>query len=234
MLEIDRLEITYGREKAVRGISLSVTPGEAVGLVGPNGAGKSSTMNATVGLVKPSGGDVRFDGASVVGQAPDAIARHGVSLVPEGRRVFGEMTVRENLILGLTVRPRGTDTAADIERVLERFPVLRRLYGTAAGKLSGGEQQQLAIARALVASPRLLLLDEPSLGLAPQFVDVVFEILDELRADGVTMLLVEQNVARTIAFCDRTYIIRAGRIELSGSREELQKQDELAQAYLGG
>jgi branched-chain amino acid transport system ATP-binding protein len=234
MLEVDGLDIVYGRDAAVRGVSLSVDEGQSVGLVGPNGAGKSSTLNAIVGLVRAAGGDIRFKGASLLGQRPDQIARMGIALVPEGRRIFGEMSVRENLVLGMTARGRDADRAADLERVLERFPVLKRLYGTSAGKLSGGEQQQLAIARALVGRPSVLLLDEPSLGLAPKYVDLVFEILGELRSTGVTMLLVEQNVARTIAFCDRTHIMRAGRIELSGTRDELKQQDELARAYLGG
>jgi branched-chain amino acid transport system ATP-binding protein len=233
MLEIEDLEIAYGREVAVRDVSITVGNGEVVGLVGPNGAGKSSTLNAVMGLVRPQKGEIRLEGESLVGRRTDAIARNGISLVPEGRRIFAEMSVKENLLLGLTARAGDEGASADVERALERFPVLRRLFGTTAGKLSGGEQQQLAIARALVGRPRVLLLDEPSLGLAPQFVDVVFEILGELAADGVTMLLVEQNVARTIAFCDRTHIMRAGRIELSGSRSELQEQDQLARAYLG-
>jgi branched-chain amino acid transport system ATP-binding protein len=158
----------------------------------------------------------------------------GVSLVPEGRRVFAELTVRENLLLGLTVHRGETSRHHDLEEMLERFPVLRRHYKTTAGKLSGGEQQQLAIARGLLSKPELLLLDEPSLGLAPQYVDLIFEILTQLRGAGVTMLLVEQNVKRTIEFADRTYIMRAGKVELSGRRAELQQQEQLAEAYLGG
>lgn len=233
MLEVDGLRIIYGRTVAVQGASLHVRQGETVGMVGPNGAGKTSTLRAIMGLVKPSAGSVEFDGRSIVGRAPDAIVREGVAYVPSGHRVFGSMSVRDNLLLGLTAAgPRAQ--ADDIDRILDHFPVLRTYFKGAAGRMSGGEQQQLTIARALLARPRLLLLDEPSQGLAPQFVELVFQILDGLRRDGVTMLLVEQNVARTIAFADRTYVMRSGRIELSGSQAELEQQEDLARAYLGG
>jgi branched-chain amino acid transport system ATP-binding protein len=203
-------------------------------MVGPNGAGKSTTLRAVVGLVPRATGRITFAGEPILGRPADEIARAGLGLVPEGHRIFGGMSVRDNLALSLTARKTTPEDEAALESVLERFPVLRRTYTTTAGKLSGGEQQQLAIARALVARPRVLLLDEPSLGLAPRFVDLVFEILAELRAEGVTMLLVEQSVTRTIEFCDRTYIMRAGRIELSGTAEQLRGAEKLATAYLGG
>jgi branched-chain amino acid transport system ATP-binding protein len=234
MLSIEDLHVAYGRTEAVRGVSLEVGAGETVGMVGPNGAGKSTTLRAVVGLVPRATGRITFAGEPILGRPADEIARAGLGLVPEGHRIFGGMSVRDNLALSLTARKTTPEDEAALESVLERFPVLRRTYTTTAGKLSGGEQQQLAIARALVARPRVLLLDEPSLGLAPRFVDLVFEILAELRAEGVTMLLVEQSVTRTIEFCDRTYIMRAGRIELSGTAEQLRGAEKLATAYLGG
>lgn len=233
-LSISGLNVSYGTELAVNDVDLVVNAGEVVGLVGPNGAGKSSTLNATVGLVQARSGTVEFNGEDITGRAPDEVARRGIALVPEGRRIFSELSVKENLHLGQTVHRGDTSKAADLEETLDRFPVLRERYRTSAGKLSGGEQQQLAIARALLSRPDLLLLDEPSLGLAPRYVDVIFEILEELRKNAVTMLVVEQNVKRTIEFADRTYIMRAGRIELSGRREDLQEQERLAEAYLGG
>jgi branched-chain amino acid transport system ATP-binding protein len=233
-LLIEDLTVTYGPEVAVSGATVTVDSGETVGLVGPNGAGKSSTLNATVGLVKPASGRIEFNNEDLTGKPPDEVARRGISLVPEGRRILADLSVRENLLLGLTVRRHDTSPDDEIEEMLERFPALRQRYRMSAGKLSGGEQQQLAIARALLSRPKLLLLDEPSLGLAPRYVDLIFEILEEMRAIGVTMLLVEQNVKRTIEFAERTYIMRAGKIELSGRREELREQEQLAEAYLGG
>ena len=234
MLRVEDLHVAYGRTEAVRGVSLEVGEGETVGMVGPNGAGKSTTLRAVVGLALQSRGTIEFGGEPILGRPADEIARGGLVLVPEGHRIFGGMSVRDNLALSLTARAKRDDDEAAIESVLERFPVLRRTYTTTAGKLSGGEQQQLAIARALVARPRMLLLDEPSLGLAPRYVDLVFEILAELRAEGVTMLLVEQSVTRTVEFCHRTYIMRAGRIALSGTASELRGAEDLATAYLGG
>lgn len=233
-LAVEDLRVGYGQELALAGVDLEVHSGETVGLLGPNGAGKSTLLNAIVGFVRPQSGKVELNGEPLIGKTPDSIARLGVSLVPEGRRIFAEMSVKENLLLGLTVHRGDTSPQGDLEEMLEHFPVLRRHYKTTAGKLSGGEQQQLAIARALLSRPELLLLDEPSLGLAPQYVDLVFAILEKLQKRGVTMLLVEQNVKRTIDFANRTYVLRAGRVELSGWRDELQAQDQLAEAYLGG
>jgi branched-chain amino acid transport system ATP-binding protein len=233
MLKVSDLHISYGSIAAVRGVALEVADGEAVGLIGPNGAGKSSTLKAIVGLLRPKVGSIELDGETLIGDSPDAIVRRGVALVPEGRQIFGSLTVAENLRLGKAARQNGADLDRDLERILELFPVLKRYYRSSAGKLSGGEQQQLAIARALILKPRLLLLDEPSLGLAPRVVELVFEVLERLRSEGATILLVEQIAARTIAFADRTYILRTGRIMLSGSRDELQKRDDLADLYMG-
>ncbi len=232
MLAVEDLHVSYGPVSAVQDVSFTVSEGETFAMVGPNGAGKSTTLHTIMGVLRPSKGSITFEGESLLGKGTDAIARSGLSLVPEGRRIFASMTVKDNLILALSAR-RGADGEKGTDAILNRFPVLRERYRTTAGKLSGGEQQQLAIARALLARPRVLLLDEPSLGLAPRYVDTVFEILAELREEGVTMLLVEQNVERTIAFADRTCILRAGRIALTGARDELTRRNDLAEAYLG-
>jgi branched-chain amino acid transport system ATP-binding protein len=234
MLRIEDLHVRYGRVVAVRGISIEVDVGEIVSLIGPNGAGKSTTLLATVGVVSPSAGKILFEDQSLTGEPPEKIARRGIQLVPEGRRIFATLTVGENLRLGATGRKNREEVADDLERVFLRFPILREYVDTPAGKLSGGEQQQLAIARALLARPRLLLLDEPSLGLAPLVVDLVFEALEQLRVDGVTILLVEQNAARAIELADRSYVMRTGRLELAGTRDELLERTDLAEIYLGG
>jgi branched-chain amino acid transport system ATP-binding protein len=231
MLEVRDLRVHYGRICAVEDVSLEVDKGEIVGLIGPNGAGKSSTLGAIVGTVPASAGTVEFEGKSLLGEAPERTVRRGVALVPEGRDIFASMTVGENLKLGTTVLNDGADEA--IERELERFPMLRKYHGRTAGHLSGGEQQQLAIARGLLSNPRLLILDEPTLGLAPVIVDVVFEVMAKLREEGVTVLLVEQNATRTIALADRCYVLRAGRVTLSGRRDDLPDADTIAHIYLG-
>lgn len=234
MLKITDLSVHYGRVRAVQGLSLEVNEGELVGLVGHNGAGKTTTLMTIAGVVRPVSGDIVLDGRSIVGMSPDAILRAGVSLVPEGRRIFGRLTVGENLRIGTTTRKDKRRADEEIKRLLERFPVLERDWGKSGSKLSGGEQQQLAIARALLAAPRLLLLDEPTLGLAPLMVDRVFEILEEIRKDGVTILLVEQNAARTIEIADRTYVMRSGgRIEFHGTAEELAERGDFETAYIG-
>ena len=232
LLVVDDLVVRYRGLTALQGISLEVNAGEVVGLIGPNGAGKTSALMAIFGLV-PSSGTISFDGTSLAGLPPEKVVRRGIALVPEGRQVFGTLTVGENLRLGATPRPDRHTLAEDMERVFSLFPVLQRYLGTHAGRLSGGEQQQLAIARALLSKPRLLLLDEPSLGLAPIVIDGVFDILDELRRAGVTILLVEQNAARTVEFADRTYLLRSGTIAASGTRETLVGKIDLAHAYLG-
>jgi branched-chain amino acid transport system ATP-binding protein len=233
VLVVEDLEVRYGRINALRGVSFHVGPGEVVGLVGPNGAGKTTALHAVMGVVPAAAGRIELEGRSVRGRQPEAIVRSGVALVPEGRRIFGTLTVAENLRLGATVRRPGPELAADVERQLERFPVLRRSYQAPAGNLSGGEQQQLAIARALLGRPRLLLLDEPSLGLAPLVVELVFDTLAALRADGLTILLVAQNANMAIEFADRSYVLRNGRIAAAGSRDELLATLDLADLYLG-
>jgi branched-chain amino acid transport system ATP-binding protein len=233
VLQIEALVVHYRRIVALRGISLEVNQGEIVGVVGPNGAGKSTTLMATMGVVRPTSGSVTFEGRSLVGLAPERIVKQGLSLVPEGRRILATLTVAENLRLGATVRTDRAAVKADLEEIFERFPILKTYADTTAGRLSGGEQQQLAIARALLSRPRLLLLDEPSLGLAPLMLDLVFEVLQQLKDEGTTILLVEQNANRTLELADRTYVLRTGAIELEGTRDELLRRADFEAAYLG-
>lgn len=233
MLRVRDLTVRYGSAPAVQHLDLEVEEGEIVGLVGSNGAGKSTTLAAIVGLVPLAGGEVSYLGASLAGLRPEDIARRGIALVMEGRHIFTTLTVAENLALGGTAGRDRARTGAALERVLDRFPILRATYRLPAGTLSGGEQQQLAIGRALVSEPRLLLLDEPSLGLSPILIDEVFDALAEIRSAGATVLLVEQNVRRTVELADRTYVMRSGRIALSGSRDELSGLTALDAAYLG-
>jgi branched-chain amino acid transport system ATP-binding protein len=232
LLELRELGVRYGRVSAVRGLSLGVGRGEIVGLIGPNGAGKSTTLNAIMGLVPPHEGDVRLAGRSVRGQAPESVARAGIALVPEGRRIFAELTVEENLRLGLSGRRSRAGAEADVDAVHDLFPVVKEFRRRAAGALSGGQQQQLAIARALVAGPEVLLLDEPSLGLAPKMVDVVFEALAEIRDRGIAVLLVEQRAQRTVAFADRTYLMANGEQRLTLSPQDADDTERMVAAYL--
>ncbi len=233
MLEIQGLRIAYGKVDAVRGADLSVGAGELVGVIGANGAGKSSTLNAVMGWVKPAGGDVVFEGKELTRTAPEAIVRCGVSLVPEGRQVFTRLTVAENLRLGLSsLPPARRRDAALLDRATAHFPILREFWSRPAGDLSGGQQQQLVIARALVTQPRLLMLDEPSLGLAPKVVAEVFRILDALRHEGITILLVEQNAGATLELADRTYVMTNG-LSREIPRGEGLAHEDLVRAYLG-
>ncbi len=232
LLEVDALDVRYGGVAAVRELSLAVQPGEIVGLIGPNGAGKSSTLNAIVGAVPAAAGDIRFAGRSIRGSRPEDVARSGIALVPEGRRIYGELTVEENLRLGLAGRSDGTTSRVSLESVYGLFPVIEEMRRRPAGVLSGGQQQQLAIARALAAAPKLLLLDEPSLGLAPTIVDVVFEALASIRSKGVTILLVEQRAQRTVAFCDRTYLMANGRVRLELTPADAEDTSRMVAAYL--
>ncbi|MPZ68478.1 MAG: ATP-binding cassette domain-containing protein [Actinobacteria bacterium] len=235
MLSLTGIFVNYGHVAAVRGVSLEVNEGEVVGLIGPNGAGKTTLLSAIAGVIRPERGDIQLLGETLLGKAPEKIVPMGISLVPEGREIFGTLTVEENLRLGATIRRRDPEVAGDIESMMERFPILGKYRGTHAGALSGGEQQQLAIARALLANPKLLLLDEPSLGLAPKLVDQVFDIVGQLKEDGVTVLLVEQNARRTLEFADRTYVLRSGEIRLSGTKKELSSMDnaDFEHAFLG-
>jgi branched-chain amino acid transport system ATP-binding protein len=234
VLALDRLSVRYGAVAAVRGLSLEVGRGEIVGLIGPNGAGKSTTLHAILGLAPVDAGDVLLEGRSLRGRAPEAIVRSGVALVPEGRRIYGQLTVEENLRLGLAGRRSGEGADEDVEWVHELFPIVREFAERPAGALSGGQQQQLAIGRALVARPDVLLLDEPSLGLAPQLVDVVFEALAAIRQRGVTVLLVEQRAQRTVAFADRTYVLSNGELATTLGPQDAGDTERMIAAYLGG
>jgi branched-chain amino acid transport system ATP-binding protein len=230
LLELEGLEVRYGTVPAIRDVSLRVERGEVVGLIGPNGAGKSTTLNAIMGALPAHAGDIRLEGRSIRGRAPESIARKGVALVPEGRRIFGDFTVEENLRLGLAGRKRnGSGRLAD---AYELFPMLRDFRKRSAGVLSGGQQQQLAIARALVADPDLLLLDEPSLGLAPMAVDNVFETLGSIRERGVTVLLVEQRAIHTVALCDRTHVLVAGELRMTLEPKDAADKAKIVGAYL--
>ena len=227
LLEIEELRVHYGAVEAVHGVSFVANAGEVTALIGANGAGKSSTLAAISGLV-PSRGRIRFDGRDIAGAPPHEIVRAGVVQVPEGREILARMTVEENLLMGLRGRDR-----SELGSAYERFPILRERRALLAGSLSGGEQQMLAIARALLARPRLLLLDEPSLGLAPLIVKRVFETLADLKRQGVTMLLVEQNALRALRLADRAYVMELGRIAMHGTGAELLQDDGVARTYLG-
>ena len=232
LLAVDGLGVRYGPVPAVRGLTLEVRPGEIVGLIGPNGAGKSTTLNAIMGLVSVHEGDIRLAGQSVRGREPERVARSGIALVPEGRRIFAELSVEENLRLGLAGRRTRAGAQEDVEQVYELFPIVREFRRRQAGALSGGQQQQLAIARALVARPDVLLLDEPSLGLAPKIVDIVFEALAEIRRRGLAVLLVEQRAQRTVAFADRTYLMANGEVRLTLTPADAGDTDSMVAAYL--
>jgi len=230
-LIVENLSVRYGAVEAVRGLSLEVRPGRIVGLIGPNGAGKSSTLHAIMGSAPITGGDVRLDGTSIVGRRPEEVARRGVALVPEGRRIFGELSVEENLRLGLAGRS-ARKNGDGLARARELFPVLHEFRSRQAGVLSGGQQQQLAIARALAADPEILLLDEPSLGLAPKIVDVVFEALTQIRDAGLAVLLVEQRAQRTVALADESHVLANGELRLTLGPEDAADTDRLVAAYL--
>jgi len=234
VLELEGLEVAYDGVPAVRGLSLSVGAGEIVGLIGPNGAGKSTTLNAVMGLVRAAAGDIRFAGRSIRGRAPEQVARSGIALVPEGRRIYPNLTVDENLRLGFAAARRRGSRAKVLGDLRELFPVLGRYRKRLGGLLSGGEQQQLAIARALAAEPKLILLDEPSLGLAPTVVDAVFEALARIRERGVPSLLVEQRGQRTVAFADRTYVLSNGEVQAELTPADAADTDRLVAAYFGG
>jgi len=233
MLDVRDLSVSYGAVNAVRGASLRVARGEVVALIGANGAGKSTILNTLSGLIRPSSGTASFDGLDLIAASPTAIVRRGLIQVPEGREILARQTVLENLELATWARRDGA-VAEEIEAAMKRFPILGERRALRAGSLSGGEQQMLAIARGLLAKPRLLLLDEPSLGLAPQMVDEVFSAIEEIHKDGTTILLVEQNALRELAIADRAYVIETGQILLTGSGDELLHNPAVRRAYLGG
>jgi branched-chain amino acid transport system ATP-binding protein len=232
-LEVEDLEVHYGAVRAVRRVSFGAERGAVIGLIGPNGAGKSTTLNAVVGLVLPRSGDIRLGGRSIVGMPSETISRLGVSLVPEGRRIFAEFTVEENLRLGRVGRRSRNGESEDLDWVYDLFPVVRDFGRRPAGQLSGGQQQQLAIARALVANPDVLLLDEPTLGLAPTVVEALFETLAQIRAKGVTIVLVEQQAQLTVAFADRTHVLRNGELVMTLTPRDADDTDRLIAAYFG-
>ena len=234
MLEVSGLTFKYGAISALRAASLRVGSGEVVGLIGPNGAGKTTLLGTIAGLLPaPTEGSVSFDGADITGAAPEKLLRSGLALVPEHRRIFTDLTVEENLRIGGVTVPTA-DRADLLEEMAETFPVLRDKWTTSAGYLSGGEAQQLAIARALMSRPKLLMMDEPSLGLAPVLVDVVFELIDSLRSQGRTLLIVEQNATRMLEVSDRAYVLRSGEVVAEGTGTELRERSDLFDTFVGG
>jgi branched-chain amino acid transport system ATP-binding protein len=233
MLELHNIHARYGAITALRGISISVSQGELVALLGVNGAGKSTTLASIAGVLRPWQGDILFEGSSILGRSPEQIARLGISLVPEGRDIFPSLSVEENLRLGAFTRSEKTEYNRNLGEVFELFPVLKERLQQPGGTLSGGEQQQLAIARALMSSPRLLMLDEPSLGLSPALVDQIFELIAGLHKRGVTILMVEQNVNRTLEIVDRAYLMNTGLIENQGTPQQLRTHADIEGMYMG-
>jgi branched-chain amino acid transport system ATP-binding protein len=234
LLNVENITVHYSRLPALRDISVCVDEGEIVCIVGPNGAGKSTTLLSISGVLNPTSGDITFDGKRINGMSPETVARAGISQVPEGRHVFTTLNVEENLRIGTSIRSDRSDIEKDFKRVLEIFPVLAERRRQAAGKLSGGEQQMLVIARALLTSPRIMTIDEPSLGLAPNLVDRVYETLLELRKDrGLTLLIVEQSSERALKVADRLYVLRSGQMQLEGNVADLQDGVNVRQAYFG-
>ncbi len=235
MIKVSNLEAGYGPVRAVRGVSINVGKGELVTVLGANGAGKSSLLLTIAGALKPTGGQVHLDGIDVTGSSPERMVRRGVSMVPETRDVFPDLTVAENLRLGAYIRRSKIDIVrADLEKMYALFPRLQERVDQAAGTLSGGEQQMLVIARAMMADPKVLLLDEPSLGLAPNLVDQIFDMIVELKTTGLSILLVEQNASKALQIADRAYVLRLGEIAAEGSAAEIAEASDLHAMYLGG
>ncbi len=234
MLEIEGLDCRYGKVRAVRDLTLEVREGELVTLIGANGAGKTTTLKAISGILPPAAGRIAFDGEDITRASARAILAKGIAHCPEGRHVFPYMSVQENLDMGCYLRRDPGGIAQDLRKVFERFPVLEERRRQMAGTLSGGEQQMLAIGRALMSRPRLMLFDEPSLGLAPNLVETTFEIIAEIRAQGVTVLMVEQNAYAALELCDRSYLLESGEVTLTGSGAELLDNPHVKEAYLGG
>jgi branched-chain amino acid transport system ATP-binding protein len=234
VLEIESLECRYGKVAAVRGLSLEVKKGELVSLIGANGAGKTTTLKAVSGVLRPAGGRVRFEGEDITQAPARRILELGIAHCPEGRRVFPYMTVRENMEMGCFLRKDKVGIEADMNRLFERFPILAERRAQAAGTLSGGEQQMLAISRALMSRPKLVLFDEPSLGLAPNIVERTFDIVRQIRSEGVTVVMVEQNALAALELSDRAYVMEQGSVTLSGSGQQLLHDPHVQKAYLGG
>ena len=233
LLKVDDIHVYYGSIHAIKGISFEVSEGEIVTLIGANGAGKSTTLNTVAGLLKPRSGSISFEGRSIVGIGASKVVGLGMALCPEGRRVFQQMTVRENLEMGGYSRPND-EIPASLEDVFKRFPRLKEREKQVAGTLSGGEQQMLAMGRALMSKPKLLMLDEPSMGLAPILVEQIFDIIKELHAAGTTILLVEQNAQMALSIADRAYVLGTGKITISGPADQVLADDRVREAYLGG
>ena len=233
LLEVKDLEVSYGVIKALKGISFEVNEGEIVTLIGANGAGKTTTMQSVIGLIPKNGGTVLYDGQDITKTPCHKIVHLGMSQVPEGRRIFQELTVYENLLMGAYSKKKDEHFEEDLEKVYKRFPRLAERKNQIAGTLSGGEQQMLAMGRALMSRPKLLMLDEPSMGLSPLLVDEVFDIIKDINKDGTTILLVEQNAGKSLAISDRAYVLETGSIVLSGTGEELAASEEVKKAYLG-
>ena len=233
LLQVENLNVYYGSIRAIKGVSFQVNEGEIVTLIGANGAGKSTTLNTIAGLMKPKTGTVTFEGKVISGMTANRIVPLGMALCPEGRRIFQHMTVRENLEMGAYSRPK-SEIEDSIAQVFERFPRLKERRRQIAGTLSGGEQQMLAMSRALMSKPKLMMLDEPSMGLAPILVDQIFDIIKELHASGTTILLVEQNARKALQIADRAYVLETGNITLSGTGTALASSEDVKKAYLGG
>ena len=233
MLKLEDVHARYGAIVALRGVSIEIREGELVALLGANGAGKSTLLSTIAGVLRPHRGKVEFRGESLVGLVPETIVRRGLAMVPENREIFPALTVGENLRLGAYIRKGREEYLADLERMFALFPILQERFDQPAGTMSGGEQQQLAIARALMSHPDLLMLDEPSLGLAPKILKQVFALIEHLHESGVTILLVEQNVALSLAIAERAYVLNMGAVQASGTPEELRRQVDMASVYLG-
>ncbi|CAG9609015.1 ABC transporter ATP-binding protein [Pseudoneobacillus rhizosphaerae] len=234
MLKVDDINVYYGNIQALKGVSLEVKEGEIVTLIGANGAGKSTLLKTLSGLLKPKSGTIHYLDGSISGKAPQSIVKTGISHVPEGRRVFANMSVEENLELGAYLRKNTKEIRKDMEHVYELFPRLQERRKQISGTLSGGEQQMLAMGRAIMAKPKLLLLDEPSMGLAPLMVKNIFQIIEKINREGTTILLVEQNANMALSIADRAYVIETGKVVVSGSASELQSSEQIKKAYLGG
>lgn len=234
MLKVNQIDVFYGNIHALKGVSLEVHKGEIVTLIGANGAGKSTLLKTLSGLLKPKNGSIQYLDSSIAGKPAQAIVKAGISQVPEGRRVFSNMTVEENLELGAFLRKDSKEIQKDIKKVYETFPRLLERRKQLSGTLSGGEQQMLAMGRAIMAKPKLLLLDEPSMGLAPLMVKTIFQIIEEINREGTTILLVEQNANMALSVADRAYVIETGRVVVSGTAKELQASEDIKKAYLGG
>jgi branched-chain amino acid transport system ATP-binding protein len=233
LLKVDDLQVYYGSIHAIKGVSFEVNEGEIVTLIGANGAGKSTTLNTVAGLMKPRSGSVELEGKSLLGVAPHKIVGKGMALCPEGRRVFLQLSVQENLEMGAYTRPN-SEIAESMDRIYQQFPRLKERYKQVAGTLSGGEQQMLAMGRALMSKPKLLMLDEPSMGLAPLLVEQIFSIIEELNAAGTTILLVEQNAQMALSIANRGYVLETGKIVTTGTGADLLNDDAVRKAYLGG